>query len=200
MSYEPPIPASEGQSVAFPSRPAAQESHAVTFAGLPELLERLMVSSGLPQKQFAALFRVSPKTMGRWRRGESRPPERKRPNLLARAVRQGGDARLFSLALGLPPPPLPEPTSVPAPPPPEPPVVPAPEPVKPVEIAAPPAPPPPDLGELAITPLEAAIYLAAEALELPAGRVRPVLARFVSHLAGAGIDPAAARAALAKSD
>lgn len=62
-----------------------------------------------------------------------------------------------------------------------------------LEIATPaPADAPPS-----IEALDAAVYLAADTLGVPAPALRPVLARFLLHLAASGIAPEDARAKLA---
>jgi transcriptional regulator with XRE-family HTH domain len=130
--------------------------------------------------ELARVAGISPRSVSRWERHRVRPREVEARKLIA-AIATMDYPTALELAgiLELAPP------KDPSPPPPAPPPPAAP----PERIAV--APPVPD--ELRLDPVEAAVFRAAEALGVSATPLRPVLARFLGHVAALGITAAEAQ-------
>lgn len=140
----------------------------------------------------AAKAGIPARSISRWERTRARPRDAEVRKLIAAVATIHFESALeMSSILGLMPPADPTP-----PPPPAPPPIQARE---PGVIATPTAPPmlepptPPVPAELAIDPVEAAMFRAAEALGISPTPLRPVLARFLGHLAALGLSPAEAQ-------
>ncbi len=141
--------------------------------------------------ELAKVAGISQRSLSRWERQRVRPRDAE-VRLLIAAIATMDYPSAVELAgiLGLAPPADPSPPRPPPPPPPPEPVViaaPWPEPA----IETPPPPPIPD--ELRIDPVEGAVFRAAEALGVSPTPLRPVLARFLSHVAALGITAAEAQ-------
>jgi transcriptional regulator with XRE-family HTH domain len=133
--------------------------------------------------ELAKLAGIPARSISRWERRRVRPRERDARKLIAViATMNYRSAVELSDILEIPPPPDPSPPP-PPPPPPEPVVIALPPPPPPVEKPA----PPPVPGELAIDPVEAAVLRAAESLDMSPRLLRPVLARFLGHVASLGL-------------
>lgn len=126
----------------------------------------------------AQLADIPPRSISRWERQGVRPRAAEARKVIA-AIATMDHSHALELAniLGLAPPPAP------APPP------------EPTVIAAPPVPepPPPIPDDLAIDPMEVAVFRAAEALGIVPTPLRPVLARFLGHVAALGLTAAEAQ-------
>ena len=141
--------------------------------------------------ELAKLADIAPRSISRWERERGRPRDAEVRKLIAAIAKLDYPSAVdLSAVLEITPPPNPfPPPPPPAPPPPEPVIV---APPPPPEPPAPPAAPPvPD--ELTIDPVEAAVFRAAEALGVSPTPLRPVLARFLGHIAVLGITPAEAQ-------
>ena len=141
--------------------------------------------------ELAKVAGISPRSVSRWERRRVRPREVEARKLIAAiATMDYPTPHELAAILELAPPKDPSP---PAPPPPPP------APAEPVVIAALPpvptieAPPPPIPDELRLDPVEAAVFRAAEALGVSPTPLRPVLARFLGHVAALGITAAEAQ-------
>jgi len=136
--------------------------------------------------ELAKLAGIPTRSISRWERRGVRPRESDARKLIAViATMNYASAVELSAILDIPPPRDPSPPPPPPPPPPAPVVIvaaPPPEPEKP-------APPPPVPAELAIDPVEAAVLRAAESLEMSPRVLRPVLVRFLGHVAALDLTP-----------
>lgn len=142
----------------------------------------------------AKLAGIAPRSLSRWERNRDlRPRDAEVRKLIAAIATLDYPTALdLSEILALSPPPDPRPK------PPEPEIA---APVAPVVVEPPPAPivepppppPPPVPSELVIDPVEAAMFRAAEALGITPTPLRPVLARFLGHVAALGITAAEAQ-------
>ncbi|UJR86191.1 helix-turn-helix domain-containing protein [Sandaracinus amylolyticus] len=138
-----------------------------------ETLRDARVTIGLRQKELAALLGLAPRTVARWEAGETVPQGPMRTALVAAiAERDSAIAATVAEAIGV---------TLPAPP------------APPVDASK---PPPPSDEAPTIEALQAAVYLAADALGVPAAALRPVLARFLLHLTASRISLDEARARL----
>jgi hypothetical protein len=133
---------------------------------------------------------ISPRSVSRWERRRVRPREVEARKLIA-AIATMDYPTALELAgiLEFAPPKDPSPPPPPPPPPPEPVVIAAPPPAPAIELP----PPPPIPDELRLDPVEAAVFRAAEALGVSPTPLRPVLARFLGHVAALGITAAEAQ-------
>lgn len=120
----------------------------------------------------AKLAGIPARSISRWERRRVRPRDAEARKLIAAiatldprtAVELAGILGLAAPAAASPPPPPPSPLPVVAPP-----------------------PPPPIPDDLAIDPVEAAVFRASEALGIAPTPLRPVLARFLGHVASLGL-------------
>ena len=142
--------------------------------------------------ELAKVAGISPRSVSRWERRRVRPREVEARKLIA-AIATMDYPTALELAgiLELAPPKDPSPPQPPLPPlaPAELVVIAAPSPAPRIEV--PPAPPIPD--ELRLDPVEAAVFRAAETLGVSPTPLRPVLARFLGHVAALGITAAEAQ-------
>jgi len=164
------------------------EPHVRTFSAALRAFRTARRINGV---ELGKLAGIAPRSISRWERRRVRPRDVEARKLIAAIARLDHPSAVeLATILGLAPPVDPSPPPPPPPaPPPEPVVIAAPPPEPVIE----PPPPPPIPDELRIDPVEAAVFRAAEALGVSPTPLRPVLARFLAHVAALGITAADAQ-------